>query len=232
MGSSRVTRHLSLRLRGVRNTAKIGDVDKQTVRVVAVWVLAVALAAFFALTGILKLYSPSEDAMRVMATGVSASYALTFAVLLGGAEVFAGILLLFPAWRRYGAALTGLLLVAFISYMAVRYEELKGADCGCVPGVFEPLGPKFFIRDGAILAVAIIVFLLARRPAAAQRRSLAVPLVVLLVILGAGGASALLETRLHAGDTLTLHVRTANGSTAEQVLSPRSTTLLYFYDPT
>lgn len=209
-------------------------VDKQTLRTVGtviIWILAIALGGFFVLSGGLKLYSPLQESIQMMAARVPPMFALPFTVLLASVEVFAGILLLIPGWRRAGAVLSGAMLVAFMGYMGLQYSELKGSNCGCLPGLNEALGPWFFVRDGAMLAAAIVVFPFSRA-AAGRSRSLLRPLIVLLVILGVGGASATLERSLRTADTLTLHVQGQNGGVTDWIISPRTTTLLYFYEPT
>lgn len=160
--------------------------EKQTLRNVGlavIWILALGLGGYFILTGALKLYAPSQESIQVVTAHVKAAYALPFVVFLGSLEVFAGILLLFPGWRRAGAVLTGALLVAFIVYMGMHYSELKGSNCGCLPGVHEALGPGFFVRDGAMLLAAGIVLAFGGY-AGSRRRSLLPPLIILAVILG------------------------------------------------
>ncbi len=202
----------------------------RTVGIVVIWILAIGLGGFFLLSGALKLYSPLREAAQMMSARVPPMFALPFTVLLASLEVFAGVLLLVPGWRRAGAVLSGTMLVAFMGYMGMQYGELKGSNCGCLPGLNEALGPWFFVRDGAMLAGALIIFPFSQAVTGSGRSFLR-PLIVLLVILGVGGASAALESRLQAGETLTLHVQGQSGGVTEWTVSPRTTTLLYFYDP-
>jgi uncharacterized membrane protein YphA (DoxX/SURF4 family)/thiol-disulfide isomerase/thioredoxin len=205
-------------------------VDKQQVRAVAAWVLAIALAGLWFVSGVWKLYSPSQESIRLVLTGVPAIYALPFAIVLGSLEMFAGLLLLAPNWRRLGALLSGGMFAAFMIYMGVNYSKLKGVDCGCMPGEHRALDTLFFVEDGLMLAAAVVAFFLARPAAQFLRRSLARPLVALALILAVGAGSAALE--ITRDTSMSLRVRDRSGQVGEMSLSPRSYTLLYFYSPT
>lgn len=203
----------------------------QRIRAVIVWVLSLALAAIFATSGVWKLYTPAQAGIRQVEVGVPSAYGLPLAVVLGSFELFAALLLLSPSYRRAGAVLTGGMLVIFMAYMGSRYGQLKGIECGCLPGRHRALGIGFFIEDGLMLAAAVAVFLLAR-PVAARARSILRPALALLTILALGAGSASLERPLLARDAaLSLRVMDRAGRVAEMPLSPRSTTLLYFYSP-
>ncbi len=202
-----------------------------TARTVITWVLALALVAIFAVAGGWKLYAPAQAGIRLVELGVPSAYGLPLAVLLGSLEVFAALLMLLPPYRRIGAALAGSLLAVFLIYMGASYGQLKGTECGCLPGRHRALGAGFFIEDGLMLAAAVGVALLAR-PAAERARSLVRPALALLVILALGAASATMERPVLARDSaLSLRVADRSGRTAEMSLSPRSYTLLYFYNP-
>lgn len=202
--------------------------EQSRFRTIVSWLLALALAGIFVVSGAWKLYAPAQAGIRQVETGVPSAYGLPFAVLLGSLEVFAALLLLVPAWRRAGAALTGAMLVTFMAYMGARYSQLKGVECGCMPGHQRALGAGFFIEDGLMLAAAVLVFVLAR--AAVRRRvSLLKPAVAFLVILAIGIGSATLERRVFAGNSaMMLKVMDRSGQVAGMSVSPRSRTLLYF----
>lgn len=200
-------------------------------RTILIWVLALALAAIFGVAGGWKLYAPAQAGIRMVEVGTPSAYGLPLAVVLGSLELFAALLLLLPSHRRIGAGLAAGMLVVFMAYMGARYSQLKGTECGCLPGRHRALGVGFFIEDGLMLAAAIAVVLLAR-PAAARARSFLRPALALLVILAMGGASATLERPLLARDSaLSLRLMDRAGRVAEMSLSPRSYTLLYFYNP-
>jgi hypothetical protein len=72
-------------------------------------------------------------------------------------------MILVPRWRKWGAWLCGLLLVAFMVYMGVNYARLTGEDCSCFPWLKRVVGPAFFISDAAMLLAALLAGLWARQ---------------------------------------------------------------------
>jgi len=119
------------------------------------WVTAVLLAAVFLSSGIWKSAAPQDWAVRLSELKVPASLSLAGAIGFGIAETMAGVLLLVPRFRRWGAILTGLLLTAFMIFIGANYAALTGADCSCFPLVKRVVGPGFFVGDGAMLLLAI-----------------------------------------------------------------------------
>ena len=103
---------------------------------------------------------------------VQLSLAGTLAV--GVAEVVAGVLLLRPAWRRWGGWLSVALLAAFMAYMAVNYQTLQGEDCSCFPWLERAVGPAFFWSDAAMAAVALLAVRFSRPSEDARRAGIAV----------------------------------------------------------
>ncbi len=77
------------------------------------------------------------------------------AVVTGTLETFAGVLLLTPRFRRWGACLGTLLLLAFAIFIAAHYSELRGADCLCFPWIKRPIGPGFFAGEGVLILLAL-----------------------------------------------------------------------------
>ncbi len=106
--------------------------------------------------GIWKLTSPLEAATRMNQALVPASLSLPAAIGFGIAETFSGILLLLPRFRRWGAWLSGLLLVAFMIYIGINYNRLLGEECNCFPWIERAVGPGFFIGDGVMLLFAVV----------------------------------------------------------------------------
>jgi hypothetical protein len=60
--------------------------------------------------------------------------------------------------------LSGALLVVFLVYFGIHYQDLRGIDCSCFPWLKRVVGPGFFIGDGAMLAAAVVAGVWARRP--------------------------------------------------------------------
>jgi uncharacterized membrane protein YphA (DoxX/SURF4 family) len=115
---------------------------------------AVLLAVTFIVAGVWKISDPFAAAVRMAQARVPQMLSLPAALAFGISETFAGVLLLVPRFRRWGAWLTGLLLVAFIIYIALFYNVLRGEECNCFPWVQRAVGPAFFIGDVVMLLMA------------------------------------------------------------------------------
>ena len=108
-------------------------------------------------------------------------------------EVFGGVLILMPRFRRWGAALTGLMLVGFMTYIGIHYYQLIGKDCSCFPWVKRTVGPGFFEGDAAFLLAALLAGLWAKPVRGPMRigRAAAVGLAAAVLFMGAGYGYAL-----------------------------------------
>lgn len=119
------------------------------------WVSAILVAALFLLAGIWKMSDPIEAAARLAQAKVPGFLSEFAAVSFGIAETFAAILILTPRYRKIGAWLIGLMLVAFMMWVGFFYEALQGKECSCFPWLKRAVGPGFFIGDGLMLACAV-----------------------------------------------------------------------------
>jgi uncharacterized membrane protein YphA (DoxX/SURF4 family) len=135
-------------------------------------VSAVLLAAFFLLAGVWKILEPYSAAERMKQMLVPGSLAVLFAVTLGVFEAVGGVLLIVPRFRRWGAWLTGFLLLVFMAYIGYHYKTLQGQDCSCFPSINlgvvkldlkRAVGPEFFIGDIAMLLMAFVAGLWAHK---------------------------------------------------------------------
>ncbi|MFB3776902.1 MAG: MauE/DoxX family redox-associated membrane protein [Bryobacteraceae bacterium] len=117
-------------------------------------VSAVLLALTFIVAGVWKVTDPLAAAVRMTQAQVPQALSLPAALAFGIAETFAGVLLLVPRFRRWGAWLSGLLLVAFIVYIGLYYNVLRGEECNCFPWLRRAVGPAFFIGDAIMLLLA------------------------------------------------------------------------------
>lgn len=115
---------------------------------------AVVLALLFLVAGIWKLSDPISVEARMAQALVPQALALAVALAAGIAETWAGVMLVVPRWRKWGAWLSGLMLVVFMVYFAVNYGRLRGEDCSCFPWLKRVVGAEFFIGDAAMLALA------------------------------------------------------------------------------
>src|SRR5947209_11722075 len=99
------------------------------------WLAAILISLIFFVAGLWKVTDPSGAAVRLAQAKVPESLSLAAAIGLGIAETFAGVLLLVPRFRRWGAITGSLLLVAFMVFIGLHYNELRGAECSCFPWV-------------------------------------------------------------------------------------------------
>lgn len=140
----------------------------------------------FLAAGVYKAVDPYKFAALAQNLLIPFSLALPLALVLAVAETTAGVLVLVPRFRRWGALLAGGLLLAFMGYIGWNYTALVGRDCSCFPELKLPfglvidmkrsVGPGFFWGDAAFLLAAAVAGFWAR-PSAGLRTA--------AVILGA-----------------------------------------------
>src|SRR5712671_6539421 len=128
------------------------------------WTAAVLLALLFLLSGLWKITDAQGAAVRMAQARVPESISLAAALAFGIVETVAAVLLLVPRLRRWGAWVTGVLLLAFLAWFAINYTALRGAECSCFPWLKRAVGPGFFIGDGIMLALAVCAGLWSKRP--------------------------------------------------------------------
>lgn len=162
---------------------------------------AVLLALTFIVAGVWKVTDPLAAAVRMTQAQVPQVLSLPAALAFGISETFAGVLLLVPRFRRWGAWLTGLLLVAFMVYIALYYDVLRGEECNCFPWVQRAVGPAFFIGDAIMLLLALAAGWWAR-PSRGIRNALIV-LGAVCVFAGVSyGVTAARRTWVRAPETI------------------------------
>jgi hypothetical protein len=120
------------------------------------WAAALALGLLFLSSGLWKATDVDGWAVRLTQARVPESLSVAGALFFGIAETVTGGLLFVPRLRRWGAALAGVLLVAFMAYFAVNYTALRGQDCSCFPWLKRVVGPGFFLGDGGMLLLAAL----------------------------------------------------------------------------
>lgn len=154
------------------------------------WVAAILLAALFLASGVWKIAYTEEWAARIHEMLVPASLSLPAALAFGIVETLAGVLILVPRFRRWGAALTGLLLLFFCAYFALHYQALRGDDCACFPWVKRVVGPQFFVEDGLMLVLAAIAGRWARPSGGLRSASVILGAVIVFAFVSYGVAAA------------------------------------------
>jgi len=146
------------------------------------WTAALLLAALFLVAGVWKLTGPLDAASRMTQALVPGPLSIPAALAFGIAETFAAVLLIVPRFRRWGAWLSGLLLLAFMVYIGINYTALQGEECNCFPWVKRAVGPAFFIGDAVMLLLAALAAMWVR-PSSGVRNAL----IILAAITVFGG---------------------------------------------
>jgi uncharacterized membrane protein YphA (DoxX/SURF4 family) len=142
----------------------VSDFERPGWKTALNWVAAVLTAALFLVSGIWKITDLPRWSVMLHQFKVPENLTLASAFLLGVSETVAGVLVLVPRFRRWGAWLSSLLLVVFMVYIGIFYSELSGKDCSCFPILKRAVNPMFFVEDGVMLLLAVVAGIWARRP--------------------------------------------------------------------
>lgn len=185
-------------------------------------ICAMLLAAVMLVAGIWKATDLIEAAARANQALIPADLSLPAAIVLAISETFAGILLLVPRFRRWGAILGAALLVAFMIYIAIFYNRLAGEECNCFPWVQRAVGPAFFIGDLVMLLLAVPAYLWAKP--AHSRKSAALVFAAVCVFVGANLGIALTQP----SGVVPITTIEVNG---QPFNLHQGRVLLYFFDP-
>ncbi len=185
-------------------------------------VAAFLLALLFVVSGVWKITDPFSAAQRMTQALVPASLSLLAACMFGIAETFTAVLLVVPRFRRWGAWLGGLLLVAFMVYIGYHYNQLRGDDCNCFPWVRRAVGPAFFVGDAAMLALAVLAGWWVRR-SSDLRTALAVLMAVAVFAAVSYGVNARLQASARAPESIVV--------AGQPVALGEGRFLVFFFDP-
>lgn len=185
-------------------------------------VSAVLLALLFIVAGVWKISDPLSTTARMTQALIPVSLALPVALCTGIFEAWAGVMLLVPRWRRWGAWLTGLMLVAFMVYMGVFYNQLSGEDCSCFPWLKRVVGPEFFISDAAMIVLAVFAGMWSAKPQAFRRA---------FVILGILGVFSLSVYGVTVAQQSGLHAPKSIIVDGKPYSLQHGRIFLYFFDP-
>jgi len=166
-------------------------------------VAAFATAFLFIVAGVWKATHPFQFAQMAEELLVPSKLSMALTLALAPAEILAGVLILIPRFRKWGAILASVLLVSFMIYMGARYSALIGKDCSCFPWLKRTVGPGFFAGDLAMLAVALIAGWWSRPALNLGRAAMVAALVV--AFTGASYGYALSrQTGAKAPDSITV----------------------------
>ncbi len=167
-------------------------------------VSACLLALAFIVAGVWKITDPLAAAVRMVQARVPQILSLPAALGFGISETFAGVLLLVPRFRRWGAYLAALLLVAFIIYIGLFYNVLRGEDCNCFPWLRRAVGPAFFIGDAIMLLMALAAGWWARPSHGLRNASIVLGAVCVFAAVSYG-VTAVRQTSVRAPDSITVN---------------------------
>src|SRR5215467_4736751 len=182
---------------------RLSAVEPARWKTAANWAAAVVLALLFLSSGLWKITDVPGWAAKLAQARIPESLSVAGALVVGTAETVAGVFMLVPRLRRWGALLAGALLVLFLGYFALNYSVLHGQDCSCFPWLKRVVGPGFFIGDGAMLALAVAAWLWARRPAGV-RPAVLISGAVTVFALVSYGVEAARETGAKAPASITV----------------------------
>ncbi|HOL70913.1 MAG TPA: DoxX family protein [Bryobacteraceae bacterium] len=185
-------------------------------------IAAFLIALLFIIAGVWKITDPFGAAARLVEARVPASLSLIGAVLLGVGELFAGVLILVPRYRRWGAWLISAMLVFFVIYIGALYDVLRGEECNCFPWVKRAIGPGFFIGDGIMLALAVIAGWWAR-PSRGIRGAVLVLLAVAVFAGASYGVHVTMKAWIMAPESITVD--------GKPFPLREGRVLLFFYNP-
>lgn len=188
----------------------------------AALVAALIMALVFLVSGGWKVLSPFQTGELLEQAQVPSGLGVLGAASLGTLEVFTALLLLMPAFRRWGGLLGSALLVFFIGWIARYYHVLAGQECSCFPLIRRTVGPGFFISDAVMLALCVVAF--AWSPVVRRFR---VPAVVLVSLVALASVSFAVNAAQRRGTAVPNPVIVDN--------KPEDLThgkvFLFFYDP-
>ncbi len=183
---------------------------------------AALLALLFIVSGGWKLTDPFGWSARLVQMRFPGFLSMPGTLAVGIAEVFAGLLILVPRFRRWGAILISALLVVFMIYVGLFYNELRGEECSCFPWIKRAVGPSFFAGDIAMLLAALAAWRWSR-PSVNLKGAL-MTLGAVAVFAGASyGVAMTQNSGKQAPDTLTVDGKLTNIAGGK--------VFLYFYDP-
>ncbi len=184
---------------------------------------AILISAVFLAAGLWKITDPTGAAVRLAQAKVPESLSVPAAVILGTLETFAGVLLLVPRFRRWGAWLGTLLLLAFMIFIGAHYTELRGADCSCFPWIKRAVGPGFFLGDGAFILLALGAGIWARTSEGIRPAGVILGAVAVFALVSLGFASV-----RHTGTKAPTTIAAEDG---RAISLQEGKVFLYFFNP-
>lgn len=183
---------------------------------------AVVLAIVFLVAGVWKIVDTYTAAAMMIQARVPGELGLTAALSFGVLETVAGVFLLVPRFRRWGAILTAFLLIAFMLYVGWHYGELHGQECSCFPWIKRTVGPGFFAGDLLLLLLAGAAGIWARRSESVRGAAIVAGAVAVFALVSFGVSYAR-QTGVKAPSSITVD--------GKPYALQAGRHFLYFFDP-
>jgi uncharacterized membrane protein YphA (DoxX/SURF4 family) len=165
------------------------------------WIAAILIALLFLISGVWKITDAPSAAVRMAQARIPEALSLPAAIMFGIAETFSAVLVLVPRFRRWGAWLASLMLIAFLVYFGINYNVLRGEECNCFPWIKRVVGPGFFIGDVVMLVLAVLAGLWARQSESLRSAGIVLGVVVVFALVSYG-AAATRQTGRRAPDSI------------------------------
>ena len=190
------------------------------------------IAFLFLLSGVYKTLDPYQFATLAKNLLVPEALTLPLAVALAIGETAAGVLILIPRFRRWGALLAAGLLVGFMGYMGINYAALAGQDCSCFPPLnlfgYEfklerSVGPEFFYGDLVFLAAAVVAGLWAKPSQGFRNAAVVLGSVAVFVGVSFGVAYANMNGAILAPESIVVD--------GQEISLHEGKKFLFFYSP-
>ncbi len=191
-------------------------------KVVVARCCSIGLAVIMLAAGLWKCSDPIAAAERLHQALVPAALSLPLALVLGISETVSGVWLLLRRYQRWGAWLSVLLLIAFLVYIGINYDRLRGDECNCFPWIQRAVGPGFFVGDGIMLVMALVAARWSQPSEGVRGATLIAGAVVVFALVSLGvsitqsGARRSPEAITVAGQTVSLQ---------------QGRFFIYFFDP-
>ncbi len=183
---------------------------------------AVLTALLFLSAGLWKMSDPFGWSRMLEQLLMPYQFSLPSTLLLAVGETTAGVLVLIPRMRRWGALLAGVLLVVFMGYIGMHYSQLIGRDCSCFPWVKRTIGPMFFVEDAGMILAAVLAGWFAR-PAGSIKTAVLIAAVIAACTGASYGYAVSRQTGTKAPATITVD--------GQPYSLEHGRIFLFFYDP-
>lgn len=140
-------------------------------------VASCGVACLFALSACLKAYDAGGAHAAVtglmLELGIVASEQGVWTALRGlaGVEMAIAVVILSPSDRSIGLLSAGVMLWAYMAFLAADYLLMGGASrCGCLPGVLDTNASHGILRNAVLLMVVAAARRVRREETCAERQ--------------------------------------------------------------